>query len=110
MDYDISEDPTPLRSKAWSYYLVLFVAVIPVWSSVPLAWIFTTYSLIVASYSTLFYVALCEVSHRDSHSSTLMTLHRSSLASIIFISLTTYLVARPDQEILKKFKLPIYAY
>ncbi|KAF8812512.1 hypothetical protein BYT27DRAFT_7182955 [Phlegmacium glaucopus] len=59
---DISEDPAPLRSKTWSFYVVLFIAVIPLWSSVPLAWIFTAHSLITHSfYNPLFYIALCEV-------------------------------------------------
>ena len=59
---DLSEDPTPIRSKTWSFYIALFVAVAPLWSSVPLAWIFTAHSLIAGSFSILFYVALGEVS------------------------------------------------
>ena len=59
---DISEAPTPIRSKTWSFYVVLLVAVLPLWSSVPLAWIFTAHSLIAGSFSILFYLALGEVS------------------------------------------------
>ena len=59
---DVSEDPTPVRSKTWSFYVALFVAVLPVWSSVPLAWTFTAHSLIAGSFSILFYLALGEVS------------------------------------------------
>lgn len=60
---DLSETPPPIRSKTLSFYVVLFVLVIPLWSSVPLAWIFAAYSLIAGSkFSILFYIALCEVS------------------------------------------------
>lgn len=105
---DISEDPMVLRSKTWSFYLVLFVAVIPLWSSVPLAWIFAAHSLITGSFSSiLFYVALGEVS------GTLLLFffahgfRRFYSVSIIFISLATYPVPHlVDQEILKKSKLP----
>lgn len=62
MTVDISEDPTPIRSKTWSFYIALIAAVLPLWSSVPLAWIFTAYSLIAGSFPILFYVALGEAS------------------------------------------------
>jgi hypothetical protein len=58
---DISEGPTPIRAKTWSFYTALFLAVLPLWSSVPLAWIFTARSFIAGSFSILFYVALGEV-------------------------------------------------
>ncbi|KDR84375.1 hypothetical protein GALMADRAFT_111650 [Galerina marginata CBS 339.88] len=68
MFHDISEHPPAPRSRNWSFYFVFFAAVVPVWSSVPLAWVFVPYSLYCSrwlSYSTparvLFFVSCCEV-------------------------------------------------
>ena len=111
---DVSEDPTPIRPKTWSFYITLFVAVLPLWSSVPLAWIFTAHSLIAGSFSILFYLALGEVSgHRSPRVIYPVLAHgfdRSYLVFTIFISLTMYPASRPvDQQILRRFKLLIYA-
>ncbi|KIM46112.1 hypothetical protein M413DRAFT_303542 [Hebeloma cylindrosporum] len=65
---DISEHPLPHRSRSWCFYFVFFAAVVPLWSSIPLAWIFAIISLPDhkwASYTTLgrslFFVSCCEV-------------------------------------------------
>ena len=42
---DISEMCHPRPSRSWTYWLVLFVAVLPVWSVVPLSWAFVIYAL-----------------------------------------------------------------
>lgn len=66
---DISEHPLPHRSRSWCFYFVFFAAVVPLWSSIPLAWAFAIFSLADhkwASYTTLgrslFFVSCCEVS------------------------------------------------
>ncbi|KAF8165274.1 hypothetical protein B0H34DRAFT_649014 [Crassisporium funariophilum] len=65
---DISEHRIPPRSRTWSFYLVFILAVVPLWSSVPLAWVFTVYSLYSGAFWTYaaagracFFVASCEV-------------------------------------------------
>ncbi|PPQ94006.1 hypothetical protein CVT25_009854 [Psilocybe cyanescens] len=44
MIHDISEHPPPPRSRDWSFYLVLLATVVPLWSAIPLAWLYTVYS------------------------------------------------------------------
>ena len=86
---DISEDPLPNRSKTWSFYIALFVAVLPLWSSVPLAWIFTAHSLIAGSFSILFYVALSEVRGRPS-----ISYYYSWIGQVLFSIYYLYLAHR----------------
>ncbi|KAF8974489.1 hypothetical protein BDZ97DRAFT_1647027 [Flammula alnicola] len=64
---DISEHLPPQRSRSWSFYIVFFILVVPVWSSVPFAWLFAIYSVYSAkwwAYSVsgraLFFVSCCE--------------------------------------------------
>ena len=66
---DIAEILHQPRSKTLSFYLVLLIAVLPIWSIVPAAWAFVVYSLhsgLVWTFAwrgkLLFAVALCEVS------------------------------------------------
>lgn len=68
IDLDVSELTHPPRRRTFSFYLVLFFAVVPVWSIVPLSWFFVVYSLrtgIVWSFAfrgkIWFAAALCEV-------------------------------------------------
>lgn len=65
---DLSEIPHQPRTRDISFYIVLFAGVIPLWSVVPLSWIFVVYVLHwghIWSFSwrgyALFAVALCEV-------------------------------------------------
>ncbi len=44
MAIDISEMPVPPRKRHPSFYFVLLFAVAPVWSAVPLSWLFVVYS------------------------------------------------------------------
>ncbi|KAF8913969.1 hypothetical protein CPB84DRAFT_1758047 [Gymnopilus junonius] len=66
--HDISEHPHPPRSRDWSFYAVFFLAVVPLWSSVPLAWLFAAYSLYGSrwlSYGTvgrsILFISCCEL-------------------------------------------------
>jgi len=43
--HDISEVPVTPRRRDASFYIVLFFAVAPVWSVVPLSWLYVVYSL-----------------------------------------------------------------
>jgi hypothetical protein len=68
---DLSEIVTPPRQRHLSFYLVLLVAVLPLWSIVPLSWFFVVYSLrtgIIWSFGwrgrAWFTAALCEVGAR----------------------------------------------
>jgi hypothetical protein len=68
MDEDISESHFPRRPRSLSFYLVLFLVVLPFWSLVPLAWTFALYSLYSYNYRSyglascaLFSLACCEV-------------------------------------------------
>ncbi|KAF8897609.1 hypothetical protein BD779DRAFT_1432396 [Infundibulicybe gibba] len=45
MKKDIAEAPAPQRSRTFSFYLVLFTLVVPLWSSVPLSWLFVLHTL-----------------------------------------------------------------
>jgi hypothetical protein len=63
-----SEIVIPPRQRNLSFYLVLLVAVMPLWSIVPLSWLFVMYSLrtgIIWSFGwrgkAWFIAALCEV-------------------------------------------------
>ncbi|KAI0081737.1 hypothetical protein K474DRAFT_1612892 [Panus rudis PR-1116 ss-1] len=65
---DIAEKAHPPRRRTLDFYIVLFVAVLPLWSLVPLAWAFVIYALhtgLIWSFSwrgrTVFALALCEV-------------------------------------------------
>ncbi|KAF9478994.1 hypothetical protein BDN70DRAFT_807742 [Pholiota conissans] len=65
---NISEQPTLRRSRAWSFYFILCLTVIPVFFSVPLAWCFAFYSIYTAKWMTysrawtiLFFISCCEV-------------------------------------------------
>lgn len=65
---DIAETPYPTRSKDLSFYLVLFFAVLPIWTIVPLSWTFVIYALRSGQIWSFawkgrlsFAVALCEV-------------------------------------------------
>ncbi|KAF9471670.1 hypothetical protein BDN70DRAFT_550661, partial [Pholiota conissans] len=65
---DISERPTPRRSRIWSFYFILFLIVISIFFSVPLAWCFAFYSIYTAKWKTsskaltiLFFISCCEV-------------------------------------------------
>lgn len=42
---DLAEKLFSPQRRDWSYYLVLIFAVIPLWSVVPLSWIFVLYAL-----------------------------------------------------------------
>jgi hypothetical protein len=66
---DVSEIVTPLRQRKHSFFLVLFIAILPLWSIVPLSWLFVIYSLrtgIIWSFGwrgrICFVASLCEVS------------------------------------------------
>ncbi|RDB22664.1 hypothetical protein Hypma_010101 [Hypsizygus marmoreus] len=68
MDVDSAEYHTQSRRRTPSFYVVLFCLVIPVWSSIPLSWLFVLYVLwsgTIWSFAwparTLFVVALSEV-------------------------------------------------
>ncbi|GLB33884.1 hypothetical protein LshimejAT787_0107680 [Lyophyllum shimeji] len=64
---DIAELPVPLRQRTLSFYAVLILLVIPLWSTLPLSWgfvIFSTFSRRITIFAwpgPLFAVALCEV-------------------------------------------------
>ena len=65
---DVAEIITPLRQRKRSFFLVLIIAVLPLWSIVPLSWFFVIYSLrtgLLWSFGwrggACFAVALCEV-------------------------------------------------
>jgi len=65
---DVSELTRPPRQRSISFYLVLFVAVVPIWSIVPLSWLFVIYTLRTGMIwslglcgKVLFAAALCEV-------------------------------------------------
>ncbi|KAI0938058.1 hypothetical protein AcV7_003357 [Taiwanofungus camphoratus] len=65
---DLSEQLHPPRQRDLSFYIVLFVAVIPLWSIVPLSWVFVVYALRSGQIWTfawrgraVFAAALCEV-------------------------------------------------
>ncbi|KZT12486.1 uncharacterized protein LAESUDRAFT_668166 [Laetiporus sulphureus 93-53] len=65
---DISEQLPPARRRDLSFYIVLFVAVIPLWSVIPLSWAYVIYALRSGNIWTfawcgraLFAAALCEV-------------------------------------------------
>ncbi|KAH9482722.1 hypothetical protein JR316_0004822 [Psilocybe cubensis] len=45
MSYDLSELPPLPRARSWSFYIVLLAAVVPLWSAIPLAWLYTLYSI-----------------------------------------------------------------
>lgn len=49
---DLAESLAPPRQRDWSYYFVLFVAVIPLWSIVPLSWFFVIYALRSGAWAT----------------------------------------------------------
>ena len=92
---DISEHPPLSRSRDWSFYVVFFFAVLPLWSSVPLAWFFAGYSLYDfkwLTYGTIgrafFFVACCEVSARCGRSNFYLQLfpYRYSSASTMSTS------------------------
>lgn len=42
---DVSEIYVPRPSRSWTYWLVLFFAVAPIWSLVPLSWAYVIYIL-----------------------------------------------------------------
>ena len=101
---DIAEILHQPRSKTLSFYLVLLIAVLPIWSIVPAAWAFVVYSLhsgLVWTFAwrgkLLFALALCEVSPMTSspthvaitHNFCFKQFYRSSSACII----TTYLAS-----------------
>lgn len=65
---DISEVVPPPRRRDLSFYLVFFIAVAPLWSIVPLSWLFVVYALrtgVIWSFGlqgrAWFAAALCEV-------------------------------------------------
>ncbi|TCD64755.1 hypothetical protein EIP91_003646 [Steccherinum ochraceum] len=65
---DISEQAQQQRKRTKSFYFVLFCAVVPVWSAVPLSWAYVLYTLYSGSVSTsdwrstsLFAITLTEV-------------------------------------------------
>ncbi|PPQ98493.1 hypothetical protein CVT24_003984 [Panaeolus cyanescens] len=66
---DISEVPPLKRTRDWSFYFVFLFAVLPLWSSVPIAWLFVAYSIYIAPnfwlYGTtkrfFFFIACCEI-------------------------------------------------
>ncbi|KAF9534250.1 hypothetical protein CPB83DRAFT_902204 [Crepidotus variabilis] len=65
---DVSEAPLLPRSRSLSFYVTLLFAVLPLWSSIPLSWLFAGYSLYSGKWRSyhlgwraLFFVALCEV-------------------------------------------------
>jgi hypothetical protein len=65
---DISEIPARVSRRDLSFYLVLFLVVLPFWSVVPLAWVFVIHSLRTGKiwvyskgYLTLFAISLAEV-------------------------------------------------
>jgi hypothetical protein len=66
---DMSEIIAPPRQRNLSFFLVLLILVVPIWSIVPLSWLFVVYSLrtgVLWSFGwrgkTCFAAALCEVS------------------------------------------------
>ncbi|PCH41076.1 hypothetical protein WOLCODRAFT_137175 [Wolfiporia cocos MD-104 SS10] len=78
---DLAEQLAPSRTRDLSFYVVLFAAVIPLWSIVPLSWAFVIYSLRSGKIWTyawagraLFAAALCEV---------FFSVHHYSLARFI---------------------------
>jgi len=71
---DVAEIITPLRQRKRSFFLVLIIAVLPLWSIVPLSWFFVIYSLrtgLLWSFGwrggACFAVALCEVAFSIHH-------------------------------------------
>lgn len=69
---DLAEHLLPTRRRDLSFYVVLFVAVIPLWSIVPLSWAFVIYTLRSGTIWTLswpgravFATALAEVRPSD---------------------------------------------
>lgn len=42
---DVAEVHIPRPSRSWSFWLVLFFAVAPIWSLVPLSWVVVIYIL-----------------------------------------------------------------
>ncbi|KAI0068643.1 hypothetical protein BV25DRAFT_1873699 [Artomyces pyxidatus] len=67
-DHCPAEEPHPHRSRDLGFYIVLFCAVIPLWSVPPLSWAFVLYSLHTGAIwtyawrgTTLFTMALVEV-------------------------------------------------
>ncbi|KAH7921825.1 hypothetical protein BV22DRAFT_1197913 [Leucogyrophana mollusca] len=65
---DISNIPYPERRRTVSFYVVLFFLVGPLWSVIPLSWLFVTYTLhagLLWGYTwrgrVVFVAALCEV-------------------------------------------------
>lgn len=66
---DVAEILHPRPARTFTYWLVLFCAVLPVWSAVPLSWAFVIYALHTGAIWTFRYkgwagfaVALAEVS------------------------------------------------
>ena len=58
----------PIRRKDWTYYLVLFGFVGPLWATTPLSWLYVLWALVTGSvaiqwhqHSMLFTVAIIEV-------------------------------------------------
>ena len=71
---DISEHLPPQRTRTLSFYVAFFFCVLPVWSAVPLAWSFASYSIYTDKWwsygplgRALFFVACCEVCHSRCH-------------------------------------------
>ena len=69
---DAAEHVPPPRARDLSFYVVLFVAVIPLWLVVPSSWVFVVYVLRTGKIWTLawrgralFAAALCEVRSSD---------------------------------------------
>jgi hypothetical protein len=65
---DIAEVVDPPRKRIASYYIVLLLLVLPIWSAVPFSWVFVIYALRTGRIWSfawlgriLFTVALCEV-------------------------------------------------
>lgn len=65
---DISEKQLEPRPRTLSFYFVLFFAVIPVWSVIPLSWAFVAYALYTRGFQesdwgwrALLALASCEV-------------------------------------------------
>lgn len=87
-----------------SFYLVLFVAVIPIWSVVPFSWAFVIYALhygLIWNFSwrgwTVFAVALSEVRPSDHFLPVAPPLTRASCRSSSACTTTTSRASSPDR-------------
>lgn len=88
---DIAEVLDQPRKRSASYYIVLLLLVLPVWSVVPLSWAFVAYALRTGTIWSfawpgrfVFTIAFCEVG-RAQHSPTLRDSTRVHLYHILGI-------------------------